>query len=185
MIRRALAVSLILLGGSSLLEAPSTAFAEPAPSGQPVFGYLDPKTDLFTPQEASSAPAVKSDAASPDATAAPVVREGKLVIVGTFSIDPSTPASTGFFASVTASASDAHYSCSVTGGGGVTRKGNSGKVTVTLPYACTVGSAADTVSIDFEVSASGSTGGLTISTTQTIPLPANGATTTVAIGERA
>jgi hypothetical protein len=152
---------------------PAALAAEAAPPAKPVFGYLDPKTDIFTPSPQPS---------SPTPAVVPINRKGTLVVTGTVAIDPSVPPTASFFVSVSATATDVTYATSVSRSAPMVRTGNSGKVVLKLPYVFTVTSPSDVVTINFQMSSS--TGEI-VSLTETIPLPANGATTAVAIGQRA
>jgi hypothetical protein len=71
--------------------------ARAAGAGKPVFGYLNPKTDIFSPSP-------KPEAVT--RTAAPIYRKGILVVTGTVMIAPSVGPTATFSASVQATATD-------------------------------------------------------------------------------
>ncbi len=134
----------------------------------PVFGTLDPRTNLFTPRPIPHA-----------AQAAPVgiLRSGVLQVNVTVSVPSFIPQSEVLLASVTASCTDPSFSSSSVASGNPARSGNTAKLTLTMPYAFTVASTSDVVTVYFEMFI----GTQTIQLTQTIKLPADGATTPVTI----
>jgi len=150
----------------------------PAPrSGPPIPGYLDIRTGVFTP--------VSVPSAAPAST--PITLEGTLDVVAKVRIDPTIPAGTTLSASISAFVTDpatttgVYYNSGVSASGTLTRTGNVGTITFTLPYDVVVASAADTFGIYFTVSAYGSANNY-VSFSQSIPLPASGKTTKLAIG---
>jgi hypothetical protein len=158
---------------SLLSVAAVSASAQERGSTRPVFGYLDSATaGLFG---ASAAPA-----------AAPVVRSGTLIITVNVAYLPAFPATATTTANVTVtttppSAADPSYQTSLLGIASIARSGATGVATITLPYALTATTATDTLLVTTTLSTS--IGGFA-SLTQIIPLPANGATTRLAVSQR-
>jgi hypothetical protein len=161
----------------------ATAIAAPAlagapQSGPPIPGYLDLRTGIFYPL-------VQPSATSP---AAAITRTGSWSVEATVRIDPSIPTSATLTANFTASVSDpvtsvgAYYNYTARGSGTMKRVGNVATITLHVPYIWRLAHTTDTVSIQFSVSADSATSPMA-SFTQTVPLPANGKTTEVAIGD--
>jgi hypothetical protein len=148
-----------------------------------MFGYLDPATNSFTPADSATAGLFGARAAP---AAAPVVRSGTLIITVNVAYLPAFPATATTTANVTVTttpptAADPSYQTSLLGIASVARSGATGVATITLPYALTATTAADTLSVTTTLSTS--LGGFA-SLKQAIPLPANGATTRLAVSQR-
>ena len=171
MTRGAVAVLLTTLA----LAAPQMSLADPGAGA--VFGYYNPRTHTFTvaPQQATAGgtPSSKS-----------VVANGTIIIDATVALNPSITAKATVGAYVAISTSDSTYSNSVSGYAGVSRKGSTATVTATLPYRFTLTSASETLAVELNVYAQGISSEPSVTITQSVPLPANGKTTTVSFKER-
>lgn len=165
------------------LTAPVSAWAQDqaqtaAPAAGPVPGYLDPQTNVFTPLP------FLSDAATARAVAAAeteIVRTGTLVIVLKLTVDPATPSGATFSASAQGQTADAVFSTAVYAAGAVPVSGGAGTLRLRIPYAFTVSSTSTDVDISLSVYAST---GASLTVTQSIPMPNNGATTTVVVNQK-
>jgi hypothetical protein len=140
-----------------------------------ILGYLDPKTGTFKPKAQLGE--------QPDVTFTTVT--GEFVFSFTITIKSTLPTGTvltcGGSATVFEESSDVQHAetASVT----ATRSGSTATCTVTIPYSWALASASsDTVSLEYEVAASGGTSGLVARTSNhslvPIKVPASGATTT-------
>ena len=172
----------ILLVIAALVVTPGLSMAEDAlqPAAKTLFGYLDPKTGNFIPAPPASR------AAPAQATAgAPIFRHGTLVVVGTFTTPTTVPVKALFQNIVTISISSqvgsVTYSDTAGYSGVAHRSGGSGRIVVKVPYAFAVASASETVTVTCLMT---SPLGGEATLTQTIPLPANNATTTLNISQR-
>lgn len=168
---------------SLLSVAAVSASAQERGSTRPVFGYLDPATASFTPADSATAGLFGASAAP---AAAPVVRSGTLIITVNVAYLPAFPATATTTANVTVtttppSAADPSYQTSLLGIASIARSGATGVATITIPYALTATTATDTLLVTTTLSTS--IGGFA-SLTQIIPLPANGATTRLAVSQR-
>jgi len=172
----------VMLLAASMLQAPSVVLADEvsAPTSKPVTGTLNPKTNVFTPSAGAAAvtPEITTD-----------YRQGILIVEANIAVNPDIPKDTMIYTSVQATVYDSHYSTGVSNSASATRSGDTAKVTFKMPYVFTVSSTADVVTINLSVSfyQSGTSAKPTnesINETEKIPLPANGATTTVAIGQK-
>jgi hypothetical protein len=161
----------------------ATALAAPAlagapRSGAPIAGYLDLRTGIFYPVDQSSAASL----------AAAITRTGSWSVEATVRIDPSIPTSATLTANFTASVADpvtnvgAYYNYTARGSGTMKRTGNVATITLHVPYIWRLAHPTDVVSIQFTVSADSATSPMA-SFMQTVPLPASGKTTQVAIGD--
>jgi hypothetical protein len=173
---------IVMLIAASMLQAPPDVLADEisAPSTKPIAGTLNPKTNVFTRSTGVAA-------ITPDITTD--YRQGVLIVEANIAVSPDIPKGTIISTSVQAMVYDSHYSTGVSNSATVTRTGDTAKVTFKMPYVFTVASTADVVTINLSVSFYQSGTGTnptneSINETETIPLPANGATTTVAIGQK-
>jgi hypothetical protein len=175
-------IFIVMLIAASMMQAPPDVLADEisAPSSKPVAGTLNPKTNVFTPSTGAAA-------VTPEITTG--YRQGILIVEANIAVNPDLPKDAVIYTSVQATVYDSHYSTGVSNSASATRTGDTAKVTFKMPYVFTVSSAADVVTINLSVSfyQSGTATNPTnetINETQKIPLPANGATTTVAIGQK-
>ena len=179
MTRFLVAMFIAALAAQSSLAAPAEEAAAPQ-AGKSVFGYLDPKTGNFIPTLPASRAAPTHDAAG-----GPIFRRGTLVVVEAFTTPTTVPLKALFQNIVTISTSsvagDATYSDSTGSSGLAHRKGGSGRVVVKVPYRFAVASASETVTVTCLMT---SPTGDEATLTQTIPLPANNATTTLNVSQR-
>jgi hypothetical protein len=167
-----------------MLQMPSAVLADDIGTStrKVVPGSLNPKTNVFTPS-ASAAPTT----VTPEITT--TFRQGILIVEVNIAVGPNIPSDTVITASIQAIVNDARFSTGVSNEASATRTGDTAKVTFKMPYVFTISSTADVVTVNLSVSFSqGGTGtnptNETINETETIPLPANGATTTVALGQK-
>jgi hypothetical protein len=172
----------VTLVAASMLQAPLPVLADEvsAPSGKPISGTLNPKTNVFTPS-------AEAAAATPEITTD--YRQGILIVEANIAVSPDISKDATIFTSVQATVHDSHYSTGVSNSASATRTGDTAKITFKMPYVFTVSSTADVVTINLSVSfyQNGTATNPTnesINETETIPLPANGATTTVALGQK-
>ena len=175
------AVAAILLATTWVLFTPGLSMAEDfAPVPNKMFGYLDPRTGNFIP----AVPSARS-APTHDTAVSPIFRRGTLVVVETFSTPTTVPAKALFqnivTASVSSQAGSATFSNSTGNSGVAQRKGGSGRIVVKVPYRFAVASASQAVTVSCLMT---SPTGDEAMFTQTIPLPANNATTTLNITQR-
>ena len=160
--------------------APRLSLAEgaPAPAANTLFGFLNPATGIFTP--APQPP-------EPRATAAggPIFRRGTLVVIESFTTPTTVPATTLFQDIVTvetnSQAGSVTYSDTAGYSGVAHRRGGSGRIVVKVPYVFAVASASETLTVTCLMT---SPTGDEATLTQTIPLPANNATTTLNVSQR-
>ena len=173
------ALAVILL---ATIVTPRPSMAEEASSRPPntLFGYLDPRTGNFIP----AGPAAGS-APTHDATGAPIFRRGTLVVVATYSTPTTVPVKALFqnivTVSVSSQAGTATFSDSTGSSNVAHRKGGSARIVVKVPYLFAVASASQSVTVSCLMT---SPTGDEATLTQTIPLPANNATTTLNISQR-
>jgi hypothetical protein len=157
----------------ALATALATAAAQsPAASdnANPIPGYYDVETHTFTP-----APLSRLGAAP---AAAPILRKGKIVIKATLKISASVAKTEAIAAFGSAAVANKTSSYSSTlGRVPIKRSGNVGTVTLSLPYLFAVDSKSETLKVQFQ--AIPATGQPTLSLSQEIALPADGATTTL------
>jgi hypothetical protein len=172
----------VMLTATSMLLAPPAVLADEVgmPSSKPIAGALNPKTNIFTPSADAAA-------VTPEITTA--YRQGTLIVEANIAVNPDIPKDAIIFTSIQATVSDSNYSTGVSNSASATRTGDTAKVTFKMPYVFTVSSAADVVTINLSVSFYQSGTGAnptneSINETEKIPLPANGATTTVALGQK-
>ncbi|WP_374308508.1 hypothetical protein [Methylocella sp.] len=171
------------LAGAALLCCSLAVGAAAQEAGQaaagsgaaPVAGYLDPKTNVFTP-----IPLLNAAQAAPDAEAAPTVRSGVLTVLLKLTIDAAVPASATFYGYASANVGDDDFNNAVSAGDAVPRSGDSGRLTLKIPYAVTY-TTADEMQIEYSIYSST---GAYLSGTQSIPIPKDGAATTVVVNQR-
>ncbi len=156
---------------------PALAGAATAPaSAAPVFGYLDPKTNIFTP------------APEPSYLSQLVLRPPKppVVVTGTLNVTVTVtysafpvPRVTQASVSMATIAGQSAYPAYSSGTGGVATlvfSGNTGVATITVPYALNVSSTSDLVELGLYLFDSN---GENVTLSRTVSLPANGATSNV------
>lgn len=155
---------------AAALCAAAAALAQSA-RANPIPGYLDPKTNSFTPLPPSATSVAPATAG--------VTIKGTIVVDVVAKIDPSVPADAVISVQVGMQVTDPTRSASVsTNSPTLNRHGNSGRVTVKLPYFMSVGSTSDPMTITVSCVVQGG-GSCTGNLAQTISIPANGTTTTV------
>ncbi|MBY6243195.1 hypothetical protein [Methylosinus sp. Sm6] len=164
----------------------ASAVAESGGAAGPVFGYFDPATNGFTPAGGAAALLMKTHDAAPLAVTAAVVRRGTLVITVNVGFLASFPAGATATASVTvetvpAASADPSTATSILASAQIRRSGSTGVATLSIPYAFSTTATTDKVSLDTIVYSSN---GDYASLRQTIPLPADGATTRVTLSQR-
>ena len=149
---------------------------------KPVFGYLDPVTNVFTP-DASNAAALAAD---PTPAAAPVVIRSTLVVTVNVSFASTFPAAGTARATVKATSVPAPTANPSYVSGAVrivpnAKTGPTGTASVSLPLALSVSAASDTILLTTTIDSST---GAYANSTQTIPIPANGTTKTIVVSQR-
>lgn len=149
--------------------AAAAVLAEPAPT-QPIPGYFDYKTQIFTPVPQNVAPAATK----------PIIVKGTIIIDVTAQID-RTIAADAFIGVIGAiKIGDANRSGHVGTQTTLTHNGRAGRAVMRVPYQMSVTSTSVPMVVTVEVFASTSPSQPNTTVTQTIAQPANGATTTVA-----
>jgi hypothetical protein len=157
----------VFLAGAVLLalNVPPPAQADAA---QPVFGFYDLKTHVFTP--AAPRPAAT--------TAAPIVRKGKLTIQVAVKLD-AIPAGQQVLAYPSAYLYDTNYQNAVGSSGPMKRSGSNATVSFTFPYVFTAQAATDKITVSVQIVTQAPPYYPSTMLTKQVPLPANGASTVV------
>ncbi|HMN73192.1 MAG TPA: hypothetical protein PKA55_15110 [Rhodoblastus sp.] len=163
------------------IGASADDLATPAAT-RPVFGHLDPATNVFTPDAANAAAA----AADSQAAGAPVVIRSTLVVTVNVNFTSTFPASgtaraTVKATSVPAATTNPSFSSGALRTAAITKTGSKGTVSISLPLALSVSSATDTILLTTSIDAST---GAYANSTQSIPIPANGTTKTIIVSQQ-
>jgi hypothetical protein len=147
------------------------AAAQAQERADPIFGYLNPRTGVFT---SAGVDAPEGAAARANANVG-----GTLRITTTFRIRSTIPQDVTFASGAQISVTSGRNTGSVQGSAAVTRNGNVGRATITLPYLFLATRPAD-MDVSVFVRANHAPGQLT-QLVRKIPLPPNGASTVLNI----